>query len=288
VEVIRPYVDAALGYNPVMGDTAVTWTYNLGIRDGGGGVADTVVLTGIYNMQPLFSNIFPTVDTISVATQALAKLVSVSGVYCVMPYTLTDRFVDNNGNGVWDPGIDYYHPLTTGYDGSIETGLAWRMTVGYQNISERPRLNTLYGVGYNVELMGDELDAEFPCNSGNQVIGRGSVLTLTNHGAGIMGFKAQNRIDKDTQAVWDEDTKTVSSPDFPNILESPRIVKVPIHNPSRPELVIKIMSMFIRTADDVNGTVTIIPMHILNYGEAITSSDNISFVKSARLVRPVR
>ena len=286
---IRPYVLRALRFNPVMGDSDVTWPWTLAIRDGGGGLADTVVLTGIYRMQPLFSNIFPSVDTISVATQSLAKLESVAAVYCVMPYTLTDRFVDNNGNRTWDPGVDFYSPLTTGYDGSRETGLDWEITVSYHNIAEAPRLNTLYGVGYNVGLMQEDRNDEFPCNSGNLLIGRGSVLTLTNHANGILDLKAQNRINHDPNARWDQDTRTViPSERYPVLFESPRIVKIPVHSPNRRELVVKIMSVFITGTNDVAGTVTAIPINILNYGGGTSSADNLSFVKSARLVRPAR
>jgi Flp pilus assembly protein TadG len=276
VEEIRPVVLAALESNPVLGDSAVTWTWNVNIRGDRLSVADTVVVDGVIPLKPFFSTIFG-VDTLKISGKAMAKLVSVAGIYCAVPYTLTDRFIDNNGDGEWTEGVDFYDPLITGFNGSTDVGQT--MNMSFNDTDSLPHLRRVYGVNYGGGFgLPDE-----ECYSGDQMIGVGTILNRINHLEGIMGLKAGYRIFEDPNARWDSSTRTVTNSDYRIPFDSPRIIKVPVHSPYDPDEVNKIMSLFIN--ESFGDSVQVITMNILNIGE-VSYEDEISFVKSARLVMP--
>jgi Flp pilus assembly protein TadG len=279
VNEIAPYVQGTLEANPVLGDTSVDWQWDVSIRGLQDDVADTVVVSGTYPVRPFFMNIFG-FDTVNVETRAMAKLVSVSGVYCVLPYTLTDRFNDRNGNGIYDAG-EYYNALTTGYHGSLDVGDT--LVVSYQDLVNPPHLRRVYGVAYNGGGDFDDVPVdEFECNSGNQVIGVGMTLNLTDQPDGIMGMKAEYRIGADSTASWDPNTMSVVNSVYSRY-KSPRIVKAPIHTPMNPAVVRKLMCVFINQS--YGDSVQVITMNILNIGDVDPSADESSFIKSAHLVQ---
>jgi hypothetical protein len=115
------------------------------------------------------------------------------------------------------------------------------------------------------------------------MIGVGTILNRINHLEGIMGLKAGYRIFEDPNARWDSSTRTVTNSDYRIPFDSPRIIKVPVHSPYDPDEVNKIMSLFIN--ESFGDSVQVITMNILNIGE-VSYEDEISFVKSARLVMP--
>ena len=271
---IRPVVQATLEGNPVMGDTEVNWRWTLNIRGNGSSVGDTVVLNGYYYFSPFFMSLFG-FDTLSVYWQSRAKLVSVISAYCFVPYTLTDRFNDTNGNGYWDAGEQ-----VVGYDGSTDIGQL--IYVKYHDPTDRPHQNWVYGVYYEEGPGYDEIW----CNSGDQLIQVGSHLNRIVHAPGIMTLKADARYDDDPWAYWDDATNTVQSP-LPEheIFKCPRIVKVPIHHPQNPDVVTKFLCVFIEEAPNGADSVLVRTMNILNVGD-VGYSDGVSFVKSARLVLP--
>jgi hypothetical protein len=276
---IHDVVEATLRSNPVMGDTDVGWRWNVSIRGQAHNVADTVVVSGNFFVHPFFMGLFG-VDSIAVPGQAMAKLVSVSGAYCFVPYTLTDRFNDNNGNGYWDgEGIDHYSETNTGYNGSTDIGQL--MYIKYHSLSDtRPHKRWVYGVHYD-EAPGQE---DIWCNSGDEVITVGSPMNLVDHGPGILALKADNRYWDDRYARWSNQTKTIQNSRFP-LFESPRIIKLPVHNPNNRRYVNKLMSVFIENPPSGADSVLVRTINILNYGE-VSDEDGVSFVKSARLIMP--
>ncbi len=277
---IPKLVEASLLNNPIMADDELDWPWN--VTTTGASVGDTVMVRGRYFYRPFFMSLFG-MDTLEVLCQSNAKLVSVSGSYCFVPYTLPDWFNDVNGDSVFQPGIDRYTPLGTGYDGSRDVGL--RMTVRYRDFESGSHLGRVFGVFFEDGGKGDGLpDLEFPCGSGEQMIYVEMILRLENRPDGILALKANNRIAKDPGARWDATSLSVVNSRFPDY-SSPRIVKIPVCDP-RTQLnrcmVRKLMSVFIERT--TGGGVTVVTMNMLLLGE-VNQTDAVSFIKHARLIR---
>lgn len=66
-----------------------------------------------------FAQVFG-VDAVDVGADATAKVSDASSATCVKPFSIYDRYDNNDGNNTFDPGVDVYDPGVTGY------GSSWR------------------------------------------------------------------------------------------------------------------------------------------------------------------
>lgn len=270
---IERVVERALEGNPIFDHTDIDWRWTLAIRGDGNSSGDTVLINGRYDFTPFFMTLFG-FEELSVNWQSRAKLLSVISAYCFIPYTLTDRFIDSNSDGIWNPG----EPVP-GFDGSTDIGeLMW---IQYHDPGDPPRQNMIYGVYYEEGPGYDEIW----CNSGDKLIEIGDRLNRIVHNGGIVALKAQTRINQDPWAHWDNESNTVQSNFWEHeIFKCPRIVKVPVHHPQNPDIITKFLCVFI---EDVNGNQVLVrTMNIVNFGYNVGYSDAMSFVKSARLIMP--
>ncbi|HET9581489.1 MAG TPA: Tad domain-containing protein [Gemmatimonadota bacterium] len=66
-----------------------------------------------------FANVFGTAQA-DVAARATAAIAPAGAATCLKPFAIPDAFLDVNGDGVYDPGVDQYDPDEHGY------GSSWR------------------------------------------------------------------------------------------------------------------------------------------------------------------
>jgi Flp pilus assembly protein TadG len=274
-------VEASLNCNPIMGDDTIDWPWN--VTTTGATVGDTVVVRGMYYITPFFMSLFG-IDTLSVVSTASAKLVSVSGSYCFVPYALPDWFIDANGDSIFQVGIDSYSPLGTGYNGSRDVGL--RFTFGYRDYENNSHMGRLFGIDYEDGgvLSEDYPDPDVECHSGGDMILVGSILRLEDRSDGVMAIKARNRISKDGGARWNANSLSVENSRYPDY-RSPRIIKVPVIDPRTQAnrcMVRKLMSVFIEEAP--GNRVRVVTMNMVLLGE-VNQNDAVSFIKHPRLIR---
>lgn len=192
-----------------------------------------------------------TADMTAVAT---AELIPICGTDCLKPWAVPDRWDDLNANEEWDEG-EPYDPEGTGYmppeDVGVQITLKWgtpsqSLEPGHFLPIDFPPLpaHPLTG-GDNYRTWISECEP-FPVQVGDSLsVEPGNMVGPTSQGMDAM-------LARDPDAEWDEDTNTVINSAFP---VSPRVIKVPFYDPSRPPrtgrnyvFVVKIGAFFLEEA----------------------------------------
>jgi hypothetical protein len=207
-------------------------------------------------------------DAANVSATATARLVNTCGGCGFAPWSIADRWVDTNGDGNFDSGIDQYDPVTTGYNYPADIGLQVILKVGNPSAAITP------GIFYPIDL--PPLNKGTPITGGNQYeenIGNGcegnntipvevgdllqaepgSMVGPTKHGVRAL-------IDQDPTATWAGDHVNsplgASSPRLkPFAFFDPRI---PVESGRNYVTVIKVGGFFIEglVGNDVIGRFT--------------------------------
>lgn len=158
-------------------------------------------------------------DAANVSATATARVLNTCGGCGFAPWSIADRWVDKNGDGKFDPLVDLYDPVTTGYNYPADIGLRVTLKVGNPNAAITP------GLFYPVDLPplnkgtpipgGDQYrenienrcegPAAIPVEVGDQLqVEPGNMVGPTKQGV-------QDLIDKDPSAYWDAGCNCVNS-----------------------------------------------------------------------------
>jgi Flp pilus assembly protein TadG len=197
-----------------------------------------------------FANVFG-VDEVDIAATATAQVQPAGRATCVKPFAIPDQFLDIDGDGEFDEGIDQYDPNVHGY------GSDWRNAgnpgddgMGYVNDFGR-QVDLKQGGPVNFQpswyypwdvpdaeggpsVGGDEYRWNIAnCNTAIISIGDeywiegGNMEGPTRHGVNEL-------MDQDPGAHWDTfDNEVEGSAWDPNWEGGPRIGIIPVFNPSR-------------------------------------------------------
>ena len=174
------------------------------------------------------------VPTVSIGANATAEVSPANAMTCVKPFMIPDRYIDNDGNGDFDIGIDEYSPpAEAGYVGytlehDIGTELMIRAGTGDQ-------MNPIFyfswkmsgGTGgdfyrENIENCNTELVTYDPDNPMVLIQEPGNM-----HGPTVQGIEAL--IAKDPNAYWDSRCNCVKGSQYSG--PSPRVFPIPLFNP---------------------------------------------------------
>jgi hypothetical protein len=199
-----------------------------------------------------FANVFG-VSEVDVEARAAAEVVPTGAARCLKPFAIPDAFDDQNGDGIFDPGLDSYVPADHGY------GSDWRNFgslgadgLNYENDFGRP-MNVKQGGPSDPPQPGWYYPWDIPQADGSPAVGgdkyrwniancnpsiitigdeymieNGNMLGPTNQGVEAL-------IAQDPEAYWDTNSNTVENSAWGNAWESsPRVGIVPVFDPARP------------------------------------------------------
>lgn len=158
-------------------------------------------------------------DAANVSATATARVLNTCGGCGFPPWSIADRWVDQNGDGEFDPLVDLYDPVTTGYNYPADIGLQATLKVGNPQSAIEP------GLFYPVDLpplnkgtpipggaqyrknisSGCEGPGAIPVEVGDQLqVEPGNMVGPTKQGV-------QDLIDQDPGAFWDAGCNCVNS-----------------------------------------------------------------------------
>ncbi len=197
-----------------------------------------------------FANVFG-VDEVDIAATATAQVQPAGRATCVKPFAIPDQFLDMDGDGEFDEGIDQYDPNVHGY------GSDWRNPgspgddlEGFINDFGR-QVDLKQGGPVNFQpswyYPWDVPDAEGAPSTGgaryrwNIANCNTAVISLGEEywieGGNMNGPTRQgvhDLMDLDSGAYWDTFSNAVEGSDWaPNWEGSPRVGIIPVFNPSR-------------------------------------------------------
>jgi hypothetical protein len=188
------------------------------------------------NPLPMFFGYFVGLTSQSVKAMAIAEVGAANATNCMLPFTVPDQFIDNNGNDVYDAGDTFVAPSSsgpgTGYTVATTYGTEFELKGGAQQmLSPGWRQALDFGAGastYRAAISGC-IDVEY---------GIGDIVPPKN---GNMSGPTMQGIDdliaEDPNAYWDSTSKTiknscVSDGTCPGYTQSPRIRPVPVFDPA--------------------------------------------------------
>jgi hypothetical protein len=200
-----------------------------------------------------FARVFG-VDEVDVAARATAEAAPAGAAICLLPFTLPDAWDDEDENGAYDPG-ELYDPPQTGY------GSDWRDNQPSNNGID-PN-GTTYDDDFGRPLLVKEGNADetlvaswyFPWDipqiDGQPVVGADryrwniancntSIVQLGEkypfENGGMQGPTRQGieaLIAKDQDAEWDVDADSIVGSAYHPWKASPRVVKIPLFDPTQ-------------------------------------------------------
>jgi hypothetical protein len=200
-----------------------------------------------------FARVFG-VDEVDIAARATAEAAPAGAAMCLKPFTLPDAWDDDNENGQYDPG-EHYDPPQTGY------GSDWRD--GQPSDNGIDPNGTTYDNDFGRPLLVKEGDANetlvpswyFPWdvpqvdgqphvgadryrwnieNCNTSVVYLGQEYMFENGGMqGPTKQGIEGLIAKDKDAEWDADADSVVGSSYRPWKASPRVVKIPLFDPTR-------------------------------------------------------
>jgi Flp pilus assembly protein TadG len=200
-----------------------------------------------------FARVFG-VDEVDVGARATAEAAPAGAAICLKPFTLPDAWDDEDDDGAYDPG-EYYEAPETGY------GSDWRDGQPSQNGID-PN-GTTYEDDFGRPLLVKEGDAsgtlvaswyfpwDIPQIDGQPVVGADryrwniakcntSIVQLGQkymfENGGMQGPTRQgieDLIAQDKDAEWDVDADSVVGSSYQPWKASPRVVKIPLFDPTQ-------------------------------------------------------
>jgi Flp pilus assembly protein TadG len=197
-------------------------------------------------------------NRVDVTARARANLVDECGAMCIKPWAIPDRWQENSDppNTTFDPGVDMYDPILTGYIAPQDVGLQITLKQGSPGDATAPgQYNPidLPPINKGDPITGADQYREWIARCCPFIVGPGDTcITENGNMVGPTNQGIDDLILQDPNAYWDG-TKVVS--DLP---VSPRIVLVPLYDPAyhpgpgKDQVIIsKIGAFFIE--DRVNG-----------------------------------
>lgn len=220
------------------------------------------------NPMPLFLLRVLNLDTADVGATATARRVNACSSNCFKPWSIADRWVDTNGNGRFDLGVDQYDPVTTGYQYPAHNGIQVTLKVG------TPSDAIVSGFFYAVDFpplnrgtpqTGGDIYREniSTCGTDSFVAKNDQLQKEPGNKQGPTRQGVQDLINLDPAAFWDSSCNCANSPKGIN---SPRLIRIAFFSPvtevtsgrTGPLPVIKIGGFFIEQlqGNDVVGRFT--------------------------------
>jgi Flp pilus assembly protein TadG len=246
------------------------------------------------------------VQRVDITAVATAEASPANAMTCVKPFTIPDRWQENQDSGGWDPlnstfdmvdnhgnplsnadvYIDASHPDYTGYNAVRDKGMELVIRAGTGN-NITPSFYFSYAIGGNTG--GDEYRWNI-ANCNTTIMGFGDLL-LAEPGdmVGPTVDGIDDLIAKDPGAYWDNvENKVVSS-----MVPSPRVAIIPLYDPVYYDTgkrngrtadlkVVNYLGFFIdhRSGNDVYGRITPVAGLVKGNGQAPMNA----FPKAIRLV----
>lgn len=186
---------------------------------------DPVTLYFLRVLDPLLEN------KGEMAATATARVMPISGVSCVRPWCIPDKWADADSDHIWDPG-ESYDPNITGYRVPDDVGdqviiqpnkadkweSEWYFEVCFPPINEgNPRTDL-----YKEWIVG--------CYDPSIVVSIGDLLyRYPGHRVGPTSQGVEGLINQDPGAEWDPVTNRVINSAFP---VSPRVIKLAAFDPT--------------------------------------------------------
>ena len=171
-------------------------------------------------------------NRVDVTARARANLVDQCGAMCIKPWAIPDRWQELSvpPNTSFDPGVDQYDPIVTGYIAPQDVGLQITLKQGSPQDATAPgQFNPidLPPINKGNPITGADQYREWIATCCPFIIGPGDTcITENGNMVGPTNQGVQDLIDLDPLAYWDG-TKVVS-----NLPVSPRIVLVPFYDPT--------------------------------------------------------
>lgn len=197
-----------------------------------------------------FANVFG-VSEVDIAATATAQVQPAGRATCVKPFAIPDQFLDIDGDGEFDKGVDQYDPNVHGYGGDWRNpGHSGDDGQGYVNDFGRPvdlkqGGPTFFQPGWyypwnvpNVEDAPDVGAEEYRWNIKNcnpSIISIGEQYQIeTGDMDGPTRLGVTDLLGKDSGAYWDDFTNSVEGSAWaPNWEGGPRVGIIPVFDPSR-------------------------------------------------------
>jgi Flp pilus assembly protein TadG len=244
-------------------------------------------------LRTYFQKVISPFNSADVKAVAAAKVYDVCGGRCLKPWSIPDRWDDENDNGVYDEG-EFYDPNVTGYRLPMDLGVNIVLKVG------NPRQSIAPGIFFPVDF--PPLDNEYgekPLTGGDwyrqwihdctpYLVEVGDRLQLEpGNMAGPTKNGMEELLAQDPGAYWDPASKTVKGSAYGL---SPRIGLIPFFDPTQPPssgrnwvTVVKLGAFFIESIgpkSQVNGRF----IQITTQGTPCPGGTASSFVKTIVLV----
>jgi Flp pilus assembly protein TadG len=195
------------------------------------------------NALPMFFGYFVGLTSQGIQATATADLGSANATNCMMPWAVPDQFIDTNGNGVFDPGIDTYTAPSpsspgTGYTATLPPTGSYGTELQLKGASP-PQLGPGWFQALDINPPGANGYRAAIEGCVNTEYGIGDIAPPKNgnmSGPTLQGVTAL--IAKDPGASWDSTTQRIlgscaqANPSTcPAYNQSPRIVAVPVFDP---------------------------------------------------------
>ncbi len=198
-----------------------------------------------------FARVFG-INEVDVEARAAAEAVPTGSARCLKPFAIPDAFDDEDGDGIFDAGVDSYVPTDHGYGSGWRNGVIDADGYSYTNDFGRP-MNVKQGGPSDPPQPGWYYPWDIPQVDGSPAVGgdkyrwnigncnptvitlgdeywieNGNMLGPTNQGV-------ENLIALDNDAYWDSSSNTVENSAYGSAWESsPRVGIVPVFDPARP------------------------------------------------------
>mgnify|MGYP002624388838 FL=1 len=231
-------------------------------------------------------------NTADVRAVAEAEIYDVCATNCLKPWAIADRWQDNNGNGSFDTGTDFYDPVATGYQAPGDVGTPITLKIGNPQATVVP--GHFWAINYpplggpEAPITGANQYRHWIANCASYIIAPGDELQVEpGNMKGPTRQGVQGLTDLDPGAYWDNATNTVQGSAYAT---SPRIGLVPFVDPTIREaggrssvIVVKIGAFFIESIN-AQGDVTGRFMQVAAPGEACENG-GAGFIKGLHLVQ---
>lgn len=175
-------------------------------------------------------------DAANVGAAATARRVNACSSDCFKPWSVTDKWVDTNGNGKFDNGVDLYDPVTTGYQYPRDNGLQVTLKIGkpgdnivpsFYNAVDFPPLNR----GTPQTGGNTYQDNISTCGPDSFVAVGDQLQTEPGSMQGPTAQGVQDLIATDPTAYWDTGCNCANSPKGIN---SARLIRIGFFDPRDP------------------------------------------------------
>jgi len=187
------------------------------------------------NPIPTLMGVLFGVSQVDINATATAEAAPANAMTCVKPFMIPDKYIDNNGNGVFDLNVDTYIDGTdpahyTGYTTANDIGTPMMLRAGNQN-SINPSFYYSWKMPGDIggNFYRDNIDQ---CNQSIISYDPNNPYLMTQEPGDKQGPTVQGILDliaQDPDTRWDTTCMCVKGSRFSG--QSPRVFPIPLFNP---------------------------------------------------------